>query len=301
MKDNRKTGRRVTGWDLIGTICLAVVLVGALVLGGICLTGCSLNGPILPVNPENVSITVDGATPAVAGIHRRAVVWGLDHVDPQSYGGWNGDCPGTILDALRMKALLERRGYLVCLLTNEQATAFRVTAACVAAAQRMKAGDRLVAYGSSHGGQALDLNGDENGGKDSTICLWDGQFTDDLVGELLLRIRENIDVDLILDCCNSGTMYRGPHDYVRIFKARKQAKGFDIKCNLTYYGGCADGKSSYGGDDGGAFTKALLSPGPEGLTRARWFESARMRMPRNQIPIFANFGPKNVTAEGALK
>ena len=265
------------------------------------MTGCSPNGSFPPGNPAT-AIAVAAPVPALDGVTCRAVVWGLDHVNPAAYGGsWRGECPGTILDALRMRDLLASRGYQVMLLTNEQATSYRIVSACVASVGGMRDGDKFVAYGSSHGGQVTDVNGDEGGGKDSTICLWDGQFTDDLVGEMLLRIKANIDVDLILDCCNSGTMMRGPHDYVRVFRARQHAKGFDIKCNLTYYGGCGDGKSSYGGEDGGAFTKCLLDNYSSGITRLAWFDAVAKRMPRNQAPVFAKFGPKDVSGESALK
>ena len=203
---------------------LSCLLLTAFAVALIATSGCSVNGDTATATPPNAVATAIVVTPSADGVIRKAVVWGLDHVDPQAYGGsWQGICPGTVFaDAQRMKRLLESRGYQVVLLTNEQATAFRVTSACVAACSTMKDGDQFVAYGSSHGGQTPDLNGDENGGKDSTICLWDGQFTDDLVGEMLLRIKTKIDVSLILDCCNSGTMMRGPHDYVRVFRARQR-------------------------------------------------------------------------------
>ena len=139
------------------------------------------------------------------GVLRRAVVYGLDRVDPAAYQGWAGACPGTILDALRMRDLLIRRGYTVIVLTNSQATAFRVTSACVAAAQGMKTGDKLVVYGSSHGGQATDIKGDEGGGMDSTICLWDGQFVDDLVYRMLVKVPKGVDVVVVgLASINKG-------------------------------------------------------------------------------------------------
>lgn len=236
------------------------------------------------------------------GVLRRAVVYGLDKVDPEAYGGWAGACPGTLLDACRMRDLLIRRGYSVVMLTNAQATAFRVTAACVAAAQGMKAGDKLVVYGSSHGGQATDTNGDEAGGQDSTICLWDGQFVDDLVLKMLVRVTANVDVDFITDCCHSGTNWRGqrPHDYARVFRARDGTEGGTVVCNFTHWGGCGDGEYSYGSKAGGEFTNALLATGPGELTRAAWFGAAKKRMPRNQVPVM-NWIGRNVTGEGALK
>ena len=236
------------------------------------------------------------------GVIRRAVVYGLDRVDPASYGGWNGACPGTILDAARMRALLLQRGYTTVFLTNAQATAFRVTAACVAAAQGMKAGDKLVVYGSSHGGQANDVNGDEAGGMDSTICLWDGQFVDDLVLKMLAKVPKGVEVDFITDCCHSGTNWRGqrPHDYVRVFLARPGTEGGTVVCSFTHFGGCGDGEYSYGSEAGGEFTNALLATGPGSLTRAEWFAAAKKRVPRNQVPVM-NWAGADVTTEGALK
>ena len=236
------------------------------------------------------------------GVIRRAVVYGLDRVDPAAYDGWAGACPGTILDALRMRDLLIRRGYSVVMLTNSQATAFRVTSACVAAVQGMKEGDKFVAYGSSHGGRANDVNGDENGGMDSTICLWDGQFVDDLVLKMLVRVKKGVDVDFITDCCHSGTNWRGqrPHDYARVFRARAGTEDGDIVCNFTHWGGCGDGEYSYGSVKGGEFTLAILATGPGELTRAQWRDAVAKRMPRNQVPVM-NWAGKDVTGEGALK
>lgn len=254
----------------------------------------------------------DATTPAISvpvavtnddGVIRRAVVYGLDRVDAASYGGWAGACPGTILDAMRMRDLLIRRGYSVVVLTNSQATAFRVTAACVAAAQGMKAGDKLAVYGSSHGGQVNDVSGDEGGGMDSTICLWDGQFVDDLVYKMLLRVPKGVDVDFITDCCHSGTNWRGqkPHDYVRVFSARMTNKDQGaVVCNFTHWGGCGDGEYSYGSKAGGDFTNALLATGPGDLRRAQWFAAAKKRVPRNQVPVM-NWAGADVTNEGALR
>lgn len=235
------------------------------------------------------------------GVTRRAVVFGLDRVDPACYGGWDGECPGTILDATRMRDMLASRGYTVTLLTNAQATAYRVTAACVAAAQGMKEGDKLYVYGSSHGGQVEDVSGDENGGKDSTVCLWDGQFEDDLVWEVLLKVPGGVEVDMVNDSCNSGTVYRGPHDYVRVFRARQRAGSGELKCLLTHMAGCPDGKSSYGGEDGGVFTSALLASGPGTLSRIGWFDAACKKMPRNQTPVYSELGIRSVKNEGAVR
>ena len=263
--------------------------------------GCTyFNSDQAPADP--VPAVTTPTAPTADGIVRRAVVYGLDRVDPAAYQGWAGACPGTILDALRMRDLLIRRGYSVVVLTNAQATAFRVTAACVAAAQGMKTGDKLVVYGSSHGGQANDVNGDEGGGMDSTICLWDGQFVDDLVYRMLVKVPKGVDVDFITDCCYSGTNWRGqkPHDYARVFRARAGTEGGVVACNFTHWGGCGDGEYSYGSPSGGEFTNAILATGPGELTRAQWRDAVLKRMPRNQVPVM-NWAGADVTNQGALK
>ena len=256
----------------------------------LCLAGLLVAGCLQAVDPV-VYVPSVPSTVAVAGaVERHAVVFGLDRVDAASYGGWAGECPGTLLDALRMKALLESRGYSAVLLTNNLATASRVVSACVAQCAGLRPGDKFYVYGSSHGGQVVDLNGDEAGGKDSTICLWDGQFTDDLVWKMLLRVPEGVEVDLVTDCCNAGTNYRGPHDYVRVFRASDRGRRGDLRCSFTHMGGCGDGLSSYGGEDGGEFTNALLATGPGALTRIGWFNAAARRMPRNQVPVYSELG-----------
>lgn len=283
---------------------MSLLLLLAVFAAGCCSSGCGSFYLAPGTNDVAVVTTPVATVPVVAadGVLRRAVVYGLDGVDPAAYGGWAGACPGTILDALRMRDLLLRRGYSVVMLTNSQATAFRVTAACVAAAQGMRDGDKLVVYGSSHGGQANDVSGDEAGGMDSTICLWDGHFVDDLVLKMLSRVPKGVDVDFITDCCHSGTNWRGqrPHDYVRVFKARPSADALTVVCNFTHWGGCGDGEYSYGSRAGGEFTNALLATGPGELTRKQWFAAADKRMPRNQTPVM-NWIGNDVTGEGALK
>lgn len=273
----------------------------SLALAVVC--GCTSVPVNAPARPVNLPV-FNGDGP-----RRVAVVYALDRVDSAAYGGWNGSCPGTLVDASRMRALLLSRGYTVVTLTNAQATAFRVTAACVAVARDMKPGDKLVVFGAGHGGQVDDVDGDEAGGKDSTICLYDGQFTDDLVYRMLVRVPAGVDVDFVTDCCNAGTNYRGPHDYGRIMRARTRDTGA-VSCNFTHMGGAGDGESSYGGPSGGVFTAALIDawhalvPAPDafaaGPTRRRWFTEAATRMPRNQEPVLSSMGG-NVLDQEALK
>lgn len=246
------------------------------------LTGCA--------QIQNASEIATVALPTADGVTRRAVVFGLDHVDTMAYGGWDGACPGTIEDATRMRAFLAGRGYSVTFLTNSMATSYRVVSSATAACQGLKAGDRLVVYGSSHGGQVTDVNGDEGGGKDSTVCLWDGQFVDDLVWVLLCRVTEGVEVALVIDACNTGTTYRAPHNYARVMSARASRAPGVLSCSVIYMGGCGDGQYSYGGAAGGVFTSTLLSGFADGMTWAGLAAEVAAKMPRNQVPTFSELG-----------
>jgi len=229
------------------------------------------------------------------GIKRRAVVYALDKVNPAAYGGWNGDCPGTLKDAAKAARVLSARGYEVVTLIDSAATIGGVIYACEKATADMKAGDKFVIYGSSHGGQKKDLNGDEKGGMDSTICLWDGELVDDRVWEFLILLPAGLEADFITDSCNSGTNYRGPRRFASALFARDmrhaRSNGDQIRCSCTHFGGCPDGMSSYGGVDGGVFTNALFAAGPLGYTRREWFAAAKALQPRNQQFVYEEIGP----------
>jgi len=185
-----------------------------------------------------------------------------------------------------MAALLTSRGYAVTLLLNEQATMQGVYDACVSAGTGMLAGDKLFVYGSSHGGQVPDYNGDESDRLDETICLWDGQFVDDRVRELTVRVPAGVEVDMMTDCCHSEGNFRGvpPHVY------RPRGVGANVQCSFTHYAGCGESKFSYGGHEGGVFTNKMLGSFIDKISRKGWFDAAAGKMPANQKPVFATMG-----------
>lgn len=242
-------------------------------------------------------VIFDPATslPKDDGIRRRAVIFGLEYVDPRKYKGWNGYCPGTLADANRVYKRIRARGYEAVALLDSQATIYGVIRACEQACADMVAGDRLVIYGSSHGGQVKDYDYDEPSGMDSTTCLWDGQLVDDEVWKLLRKVPAGVEVDFITDSCNSGTNYRGAETFApSLVEHETQARGRaapSLVCAFTHFGGCEDGKSSYGGRNGGVFTNTLLATGPDDLTRAEWFVAASRMAPRNQKFVYEALGP----------
>ena len=77
-------------------------------------------------------------------------------------------------------------------------------------ASRVKPGDKAVFYFSGHGIQLEDDNGDEEDGKDETLCAYDSWLyditfiRDDELDRWFEKVNTN-DKLVILDCCHSGT------------------------------------------------------------------------------------------------
>lgn len=275
----------------------------------VCVTGCTLSEGVV----EAPSYIPPSFTPPYSA--RAAVVCGLTRVNPASYGGWNGDCPGSDVDAAGMTKLLTAVGIQTITLTNSQATRFRFLSACAEAATAIgkspSTNPLLIVYISGHGGQQADVNGDEDDLKDETLCLWDGPLTDDILWAALLKAHSNVRVVFISDSCNSSSNYKAVHDYVKPMNARSSRAETPLLCSLIHYGGCGDGLSSYGSLAGGEFTTSLLDtyyanlksfyePGWVNLTWKTWFEAASKRMPRNQVPVYAELGAP-FGDEGILK
>ncbi len=77
-----------------------------------------------------------------------------------------------------------------------------------------EAGDTLTFHFSGHGSQIRDRNGDElEDGMDELICPWDmnwdnGFITDDTLNDVFTPLKDGVHLEVILDCCHSGTAMR---------------------------------------------------------------------------------------------
>ena len=109
---------------------------------------------------------------------------GLNHVDPDAYGGWDGELSGCINDAHAMQRLATAEGYQSTLLLDEEATSQAVAGEISLLAQQVSAGDICLISYSGHGGQVDDVNGDESDGRDETWVLYDRQMVDDELYQL---------------------------------------------------------------------------------------------------------------------
>jgi hypothetical protein len=216
------------------------------------------------------------------GTVRRAVVAGLTQVEPRFYSGWDGACPGCDVDASVVALLCREQGLQVAELHNRDVTRGGLMDACRQAWAGMTAGDLLVVFISGHGGQDLDTNADEEDGQDETLCLWDGQLSDDVLGALWQEIPKGVRVLFVTDTCNSGTNYK--RRSIRKTVPRNYAG------ELIHFGGCADGLSSYGSEQGGTWTTALIDAWAPTNSVLGWFEAAAAKMPRRQVPAYAEHG-----------
>lgn len=209
------------------------------------------------------------------------VVCGLTAVDPSSYGGWTGECPGTDVDATTFSLMCRSKSVSHYLLMNERATIQNVIAKARLACEKLKDGGLLILYFSGHGGQVPSV--EEPDGFDETMCLWDGNLIDDVVWRLLVQVPDNVRVWMITDSCNSGTNYRKPHSYAKALFGREP--------NMLHWSGCADGLSSFGGKSGGVFTTALVDSWADGQSYDAWFKAAKKAMPTwKQMPTVEETG-----------
>jgi hypothetical protein len=229
---------------------------------------------------------------------RLAICLGLTQVDPERYEGWCGFCPGADRDAARFAELCHDRGFDgVTVLVNQAASSANIKAAFIEAAKSLKPDDLLVLYNSGHGGQLRDVDGDEADGSDETLCWHDGEVSDDRLAGFLCRLPKGVRVLTLADTCNSGTSFRGRGKQMSA-RATKKFRG-----SLLHFGGCDDGRESYGADEGGAWTIALL----ETLDKARktlsyqdWFTRAAKRMSRRQVPVLGEWGKESFLSREAL-
>lgn len=232
------------------------------------------------------------SAPAVRTNTAAAVVAGLTRVDPAAYNGWGGDCPGSDVDAETFALMCEGEGVPFALLRNTGATRAGVLDAARGMVTTLAPDGLLILYFSGHGGQKRQaVSGSEPDGQDETICLWDGQLRDDDVWAMLKRLPEGMRVWMITDSCNSGTNYRGVHDYAGGIAAAAAREGRgESAVSLLHWGGCGDGESSYGSPQGGHFTTALVDAWRRGQSYAEWFEAARRLTPRAQVPTCTALG-----------
>ena len=132
--------------------------------------------------------------------------------------------PGVAIDIETMKDSARILGFQeknIRVLLNQQATKKNVIQTIEHwLIQDTRADDRILLYFSGHGSRIPDLDDDEEDGADEVLVMYDAlirqqngrktlqnALVDDELNRLLQRIPSH-DVMLIVDACNSGTVYR---------------------------------------------------------------------------------------------
>jgi hypothetical protein len=241
---------------------------------------------------------------------------GLNRVDPDHYGGWDGRLCACEYDARDMEAIARTRGFAAELLLTRSATARRVTARIRAAARMLRRGDIFLLSYSGHGGQVPDRSGDEEGdARDETWILYDRELLDDELYALWRAFRPGVRIVVLSDSCHSGTVTR--HPLLRGPGARKlrprvipdEVQEHTLRRHRTLYAavrrrvagarrtapgaavlllsGCQDNQQSADGDRNGLFTATLLDVWNNGAFRGSYrglHRAILRRMPPSQSP-----------------
>jgi metacaspase-1 len=146
---------------------------------------------------------------------RKSLHIGLNYVDPDQYGGWDGELAGCINDANDMKRVAESRGFTPETLIDGEATIGAVRAKLDEAAAELDDGDFYFLTYSGHGGQVPDQSGDEPDGYDETWCLYDTELVDDSLYGALCTFKKGVRIFVMSDSCHSETVTRAPRVMTR--------------------------------------------------------------------------------------
>jgi metacaspase-1 len=141
-----------------------------------------------------------------------AIHVGLDSVDPDAYGGWDGALAACENDAIAMEELTSELGYETQTLLSSQATSEAVFDAIADAAGTLRRGGICVITYAGHGGQFADLGSEEEDRLDETWLLHDREVLDDEIRMALSAFDPGVRVVVLSDSCHSGTVVRAIYE-----------------------------------------------------------------------------------------
>jgi hypothetical protein len=138
-----------------------------------------------------------------------------------NYQGING-LQGCINDVTNVRSVLKTFfGFTnndIRVLTDNRATKKNILVRLEKMVSGAKPGDSLIFHYSGHGSQIRDRDNDElKDHMDELICPYDmnwddGFITDDMLGNILSKLRKGVCMEIILDSCHSGTGTRDLSD-----------------------------------------------------------------------------------------
>lgn len=106
----------------------------------------------------------------------------------------------------------------------------------------------FVSY-SGHGSFVYDRNSEEKDGRDEVLISSDytteGFIKDDVIGEMLGRLNQQVRGVLLIDACHSGSMCDLPHRYIGGVKTTiENSNHHNIKAQILSLSGCRDNQTS---------------------------------------------------------
>lgn len=249
---------------------------------------------------------------------------GINVLDPAHYDGWSGPLVACEADAEAMFQIASSKGFKAEKLLTQAATREAVTDRIKAAAATLKANDIFFLSYAGHGGQVVDITGDEADFADETWCLYNGQLLDDELHHFWSFFAEGVRVLVISDSCHSGTVTRDDEakaltaeneEGVKFrFMPRERAAStyrtnrtfyddvqktlpnppHEVKASVRLIAGCQDKQLALDGPFNGLFTSNLIRAWNEGKFKGSYadFHSQILRnMPSKQQPNHFFFGP----------
>jgi len=142
---------------------------------------------------------------------KKALIVGINDYAPIGSGG--PDLNGCVNDARDMANTLVICGFpalSVRILTNQKATKANIISNLTNLVTKSKKGDSIVFYYSGHGTRVANIGPDfEVDGLDDAICPHDfakaGVIRDDEFAAILKQLPTGVNMDVLFDCCHSGT------------------------------------------------------------------------------------------------
>jgi len=264
-------------------------------------------------------------------IQAKSLHIGLNFVDPNHYGGWDGKLNSCERDANDMQSIASSQGFATTKILREEATRKNVLDYLAKASKEMRSGDILHISYAGHGGQVPDTSGEEVDGMDETWCLFDGQLLDDELKACWTKFQKGVRIFVVSDSCHSGTITRKnkpfmgtiynpnpDHDtyavprtipsemalttyednksfYQALGRSAKK-NGFGIKATVLLISACQDNQVAMGGLFNGRFTAALKNIWNGGNFRGsyhRFYKQIVQLLPPEQTPNLLTIGQEN--------
>lgn len=292
--------------------------------------GLSADGIVGPKTWAALAGTQPGPEPSGNGGRGVSLHIGLNRVDPDQYGGWDGALSACEFDANDMHDISASQGFTSDVFLTTAATSQAVIDAITQASQTLASGDTLVVTYSGHGGQVPDVSSDEDDAQDETWVLYDRELLDDELYQLWAKFPAGVRIAVMSDSCHSGTVTRElrergaipsgararampenvEHDtYVAhqdLYDGINRSIPRDVKdqvsATVVLISGCQDDQTSLDGDRNGAFTGALREVWADGGFAGNWREfhqQIQSKMPATQKPNYTREGAENETFETA--